>query len=75
MDPRFCDAFPLDDTTHFLFIWWKFDFFFFFIEKDLESPLIFVLFLKGKQNKKETPKCNSLFGKDSMWKTKVGFGG
>ena len=50
-------------------------FFFFFIEKDLESPLIFVLFLKGKQNKKETPKCNSLFGKDSMWKTKVGFGG
>ena len=28
-----------------------------------ESPLIFVLFLKGKQNKKENPKCDSLFGK------------
>ena len=26
-----------------------------FLEKDLESPLIFVLFLKGKQNKKEKP--------------------
>ena len=25
--------------------------------------LIFVLFLKGKQNKKENPKCDSLFGK------------
>ena len=26
---------------------------FLFLENDLESPLIFVLFLKGKQNKKE----------------------
>ena len=26
-----------------------------FLENDLESPLIFVLFLKGKQNKKEKP--------------------
>ena len=43
--------------------------------KDLESPLIFVLFLKRKQNKKENPKCNSLFTKDSLWKTKVGYGG
>ena len=24
-------------------------------ENDLESPLIFILFLKGKQNKKEKP--------------------
>ena len=31
--------------------------------KDLESLLIFVLFLKGKQNKKENPKCDFLFGK------------
>ena len=30
-------------------------------KKDLESPLIFVLFLKGKQNKKENPKRDSLF--------------
>ena len=35
----------------------------FFLENDLESPLIFVLFLKGKQNNKENPKCDSLFGK------------
>ena len=35
--------------------------------KDLGSPLIFVLFfLKGKQNKKENPKCDFLFGKDSL---------
>ena len=44
-----------------------------FLEKDLESQLIFVLFLK-KKNKKENPKCNSLFGKDGLWKTKTGFG-
>ena len=25
------------------------------LKNDLESPLIFVLFLKGKQNKKEKP--------------------
>ena len=42
--------------------------------KDLKLPLIFVLFLKRKQNKKENPKCDSLFGKDSLWKTKVEFG-
>ena len=35
------------------------------------SPLIFVLFLKRKQNKKENSKCDSLFEKDSLWKTKV----
>ena len=28
-----------------------------------------------KQNKKENPKCDSLFGKDGLWKTKYGFGG
>ena len=43
--------------------------------KDLESPLIFVSFLKGKQNKKENPKCDSLFGKDGMWKIKSEFEG
>ena len=36
--------------------------------KDLESPLIFVLFLKDKRNKKENPKCDSLFWK--MWSMK-----
>ena len=39
---------------------------YFFLENDLELPLIFVLFLKGKQNKKESPNCNSLFEKDGL---------
>ena len=45
--------FPLDGELDFYFekwillIIWK--------RNDLESPLIFVLFLKGKQNKKEKP--------------------
>ena len=47
----------------------------YFLENDLKSALIFVLFLKGKQNKKENSKCDSLFGKNGMWKTKSGFGG
>ena len=38
-------------------------------------PLIFVLFLKVKQNKKENPKCDSLLGKDGLRKTKFGLGG
>ena len=40
-----------------------------FIKKnDLESPLIFVLFLKKRVNKirKENPKCDSLFGKRGL---------
>ena len=53
--------------TRFLFVKKKI-----FFRKDLELPLIFVLFLKGKQNKKKNPKCDSLFGKDNLWKTKVG---
>ena len=44
----------------------------FFSQKDLDSPLIFVLFLKEKQNKKENSKRDSLFAKNSMWKIKVG---
>ena len=36
-----------------IFIW---KIYFYLIKKnDLESPLIFILFLKGKQNKKEKP--------------------
>ena len=45
--------FPLDGELDFYFSW-NFDFYWLF-ENDLESPLIFVLFLKGKQNKKEKP--------------------
>ena len=75
MESPFCgpyilhDAFSLDGTTHF-FIWEIFIFF----RKDLESSLIFILFLNGKQNKKKNLKCGFLFGKDSLWKTKVGSG-
>ena len=51
MDPAFrLMRFPLDGETHFLFR--KIDL---LIKNDLESPLIFVLFLKGKQSKKEKP--------------------
>ena len=41
---------------------------FIYLENDLDSPLIFVLFLKGKQNKKENLKCNSLFWKKVVCK-------
>ena len=44
----------------------------FCLKNDLESPLIFVLFLKGKQNKKENPKCDSLFGKGGLRKIESG---
>ena len=43
--------FPLDGETRFLFE----NIEFYLFKNDLESPLIFVLFLKGKQNKKEKP--------------------
>ena len=47
-----------------------------FIKKnDLESPLIFVLFLKSKQNKKENPKCDSLLWKKWSVKNRIGFEG
>ena len=74
MDPTFwLDAFPLDGETLFLFIYEKL---IYCLENDLESPLIFVLFFKkGKQNKKENPKYDSLFGKDGLRKTKSGLGG
>ena len=52
------DAFLLDGELAFLFIKE------FIFKKDLESSLIFVLFLKGKQNKNiKNPECDSLFGK------------
>ena len=39
------------------------------------ATYFFFIFLKGKQNKKENPKCDSLFWK--MWYVKnwIGFGG
>ena len=52
-------------------IWWRARFLFekwfihYFLENDLMSSLIFILFLKSKQNKKENSKCDSLLWK--MW--------
>ena len=52
MDPAFqLMRFPLDSELDFYLKNW----FYLLFENDLESPLIFVLFLKGKQNKKEKP--------------------
>ena len=50
-------------------------FYYFLLENDLESPIIFVLFLKGKQNKKENPKCDSLFWKRWFTKNRIGLEG
>ena len=64
------DTFPLDGAIHFLLIEKNMIF-----RKDLGVATYLFIFFKGKQNKKENPKCDSLFGKDSLWKTKVGFEG
>ena len=56
-------ALPLDGELDFYLKKW-----FYLLENDLKLPLIFVLFLKGKQNKKENPKCDSLFEKGGPWK-------
>ena len=62
MDPAFLlDAFPLDGETFFLFIYEKLIF-----KKRLGVTTYFVLFLNGKQNKKENLKCDSLFGKGGL---------
>ena len=63
-------AFSTRWRVRFLFEKW-----FYLLEKDLESPLIFVLFSNGKQNKKENLKCDYLFGKGDLWKTKYELGG
>ena len=68
--PHFCTCFHSNGELVFLF-----EKRFIFLENDLKLLFIFVLFLKGKQNKKENPKCDSLFGKEGLWKTKSGFGG
>ena len=46
----------------------------YFFENDLESSLIFVLFLKGKQNKKETLSVTPYFEKCGLWKIGYGLG-
>ena len=66
VDPAFCImcSHSMANSFFFFFLYYLKKIYFF--EKDLESPLIFVLFLKGKTNKKKNPKCDSLFGKDSL---------
>ena len=61
MDLAFMHVFPLKWRTRFLF-----EKRFIFLENDLDSLLIFVLFLKRKQNKKENLKYDSLFGKEGL---------
>ena len=54
----FSSAFPLDNETHFLFIWWKFDFF----EKRLGVATYFYFIFEGKnkiRKKKKNPKYDS----------------
>ena len=52
VDPTFrLMCFPLEGELDFYLKNW----FYLLFDNDLESPLIFVLFLKGKQNKKEKP--------------------
>ena len=53
VDPAFSIQCVSHSMASSIFIW-KIDFYWLF-ENDLESPFIFVLFLKGKQNKKEKP--------------------
>ena len=67
MDPAFCSmrSHLMAQLTFYLFSENM------IFRKNLESPLIFCFIFKGKQNKKENPKCDSLFGKDNLWKTKV----
>ena len=62
--------FPLDDKTCF-FYWFGENVIF---RKRLGVATYFVLFLKGKQNKKKNLKCNSLFGKASLRKIESGPG-
>ena len=64
--------FPLDGEARFSF---EKMILFFCLKNDLESPLIFVLFLKGKQNKKENLKCDSLFWKRWYVKNRIKFEG
>ena len=65
--PHFGSCISTRWRARFLFEKWFIDY-----ENDVKSPLIFVLFLKGKQNKKENPECDSLFEKGGLWKTRSG---
>ena len=69
VDPAFrLMRFPLDGELDFDFEKW-----FYWLRKiDLESPLIFVLFLKGNKIRKKTLSATPYFGKDDLRKTGSG---
>ena len=65
-------AFPTRWRARFLFE----NDFYLLKRNDLESPLIFVLFLKGVNKiRKKNPKCDSLLWKRWSVKNRIGFGG
>ena len=73
VDPAFRSMHPhsMKKLIFYLFIWriW------FFFLKTWSYHLFLFYFFKAKQSKKENLKYDSLFGKDNLWKTKIGFGG
>ena len=64
--PHFC-TFPLKWYNSFFILKNTF----YFLENDLKSATYFILFLKGKQNKKKKSKYDSLFGKDGYVKNQI----
>ena len=54
-----------------LFIWKRFN----FLENNLESLLIFVLFLRVNKIRKKTLSVTPYFGKNDIWKPKYEFEG
>ena len=58
------DAFPLDDETSFFHLFSKK--LIFRKRLGVATYFCFIFFFKGKQNKKENPKRDSLFGKAGL---------
>ena len=70
MDPTFwLMRFPLDGKLDFYL-----KNYFYLFKNDLESPLIFVLFLKGNKIRKKTLSVTPYFGKGDLRKTGSGSG-
>ena len=64
--------FPLNGELDFYLKNW---FYLLFEKNDLESPLIFVLFLKGKQNKKEKTLSVTPYLEKVVYENWIGFEG
>ena len=72
MDPTFrLICFPLDGELDFYF---KKLIFIDYLKMTWSRYLFLFYFLKGKQNKQENPKCDSLFGKGDLRKIRLGWG-